>query len=177
MPVLCQLLFGGLTPSLRAEDVSPASKANARKTSSDQTFTVVNKQNQLQAELESTKTSRNVLMGLGTVGSVVGLSLMLNGQRDVKDAENTPGCSSNGSLILCGDQDSTDAANNKLDDGQTKIIKGGIVGAVGAGLFIWGLVKWRQSKEIEERLDAMKAQSWTIDYNKDRVLLVWNRKF
>ena len=118
---------------------------------------------------ESVRSKRAAGTGLivgGSVGTAVGLGLMVSGLIDRVDATTTPGCFSSGAYsITCNDQNSLQEANDKLEQGQTKILVGTVVSTIAEGLLIWGIVKRVKARRMVRQ---GKAKGYSLSMNLDR---------
>jgi len=102
----------------------------------------------------------------GGVGAAVGLGVMVSGLIDKVDAANTDGCSySGGSTIFCNNESSRQAAQDKLDQGQTKLLAGSAVSIIADGLLIWGIVKRVKASRMERR---GKEKGYSLSMNLGR---------
>lgn len=129
-----------------------------------------------QERLSEVKGQRNILYVLGIGGTVAGVALIAGGVSDNNDAKNTPGCSQSGTTVYCKDAETTKQAQDKIDEGDQKMLTGSVAALAGAGLIVWGALRGGKARRIEAE-GKNKGYSFDLRPHRDGATLVLNRSF
>ena len=89
--------------------------------------------------LKAAENKRTGLITGGVISLAVGVGFTLSGLKDINDAGDTPGCVQDGFEVICSDAESTEAAQDKIDDGQLKLLVSILFEGMGIGLGAWGI--------------------------------------
>ncbi len=102
-------------------------------------------------DLSHAKGSRTALFLLGTAGAVAGIVIFSNGVSENKSAGDVPGCDVSGSTVLCADEQTTQQAQDKIDNGDRKMAQGIVVGLVGGILIVFGAIQQSKVNNLEAK--------------------------
>lgn len=128
-------------------------------------------------QLSTAKAQQTGLLIAGIGGAVAGTVVLVKGYTDFNEADNTPGCSKNDNEILCDDEESRAAAQDKLDSGRSQMVIGLVVLGIGAGLGVWGGSRGSEADRLER---VGKKKGYKVDVTtqgRDGMAVMLSRAF